>query len=76
MGPSEQAQPRRSERICLQHVKNFPSRPVTRSQARRDTGEYSSTLAYEVDEDNHLETFGMNPSQEKTRVQLQLACHQ
>ena len=38
---------------------------VTRSQARKDTGEYSSILAYEVDEDNHLETSGMNPSQEK-----------
>ena len=65
IGPSEQAQPRRSERIHLQHEENLPSRLVTRSQARRDTGEYSSTLAYEVDEDNCFETSGMNPSQEK-----------
>ena len=56
IGPSEQAQPRRSERICLQQEKNLPSGLVTRSQARKDTGEYSSILAYEVDEDNHLET--------------------
>ena len=48
IGPSEQAQPRRSERICLQQEKNLPSRPVTRSQARKDTGEFSSILAYEV----------------------------
>ena len=65
IGPSEQAQPRRSKRICLQQEKNLPSGPVTRSQARKDTGEYSSILAYEVDEDNHLETSGTIPSQEK-----------
>ena len=43
-GPSEKAQPRRSERIHLQQEKNLPSGPVTRSQARKDTGEYSSVL--------------------------------
>ena len=64
IGPSEQAQSRRSERIHLQQEKNLSSGPVTRSQARKDTGEYSSVLAYEVDEDNHLETSGINPSQE------------
>ena len=62
IGPSEQAQPRRSERIHLQHEKNLPSGPFTISQARRDTGDYSSTLAYEVDEDSHLEISGTNPS--------------
>ena len=65
IGPSEQAQPRRSKRIRLQQEKNLLSGPVTRSQARKDTGEYSSILAYEVDEDNHLETSGIILSQEK-----------
>ena len=46
IGPSEQAQPRRSKRIHLQQEKSLPSRPVTRSQARKYTGEYSSILAY------------------------------
>ena len=32
LGPGEQAQPRRSERIHLQSEKNLPSGPVTRSQ--------------------------------------------
>ena len=45
-----------------------PSGLVTRSQAWKDTGEYSSILAYEVDEDNHLETSGINPSQEKKEL--------
>ena len=66
--PSEQGQPRRSERICLQQEKNLPSGPVTRSQARKDTGEYSSLLAYKVDKDNHLETSGIIPSQEKQEL--------
>ena len=65
ISPSEQTQPRRSKRIHLQQEKNLTSRPVTRFQARKDTGKYSSILAYEVDEDNHLETSVLNPSQEK-----------
>ena len=63
IGPSEQVQPRRSKRIRLQQEKNLPSRLVTRSQARKDTGEYSSILGYKVVEDNHLETSGIIPSQ-------------
>ena len=63
-GPSEQAAPRRSERICLQHKKNLSSGPVTRYQARRDTGDYSNTLVYEINEDNYPEHSGINPSQE------------
>ena len=51
--------------IVFDTGENLLSGLVTRSQARRDTGEYSSTLAYEVDEDNCFETSGMNPSQEK-----------
>ena len=35
MGPGEQPQPRRSERIRLQHERNLPSGPVTRSQTRK-----------------------------------------
>ena len=48
IGSSEQAQPRRSKRIHLQQEKNLSSGPVTRSQARRDTREYSSTLAMKL----------------------------
>ena len=65
IGPSEQTQPRRSKRIHLQQEKNLSSRPITRSQAIKDTGEYSSILAYEVNEDNHLETSEIILSQEK-----------
>ena len=65
IGPSEQAQPRRSERIRLQHKKTLPSGPVTRSQARKDSENYSSVLAYEVIKDQQLETSGTIPSQEK-----------
>ena len=35
IGPGEQAQPRRSERIHLQQEKTLPSGPVTRSQTRK-----------------------------------------
>ena len=35
IGPSNQAQPRRSERIRLQQDKTLPSGPVTRSQTRK-----------------------------------------
>ena len=38
---------------------------LQRSQARKDTGDYSSTLVYEVNKDNYLETSGINPSQER-----------
>ena len=63
IGPSEQAPPSRSERIHLQYNKNLPSGLVTRSQARRDTGDYFSTLVYKINEDNHLEHSGINLSQ-------------
>ena len=69
IGPGEQAHPRRSKSIRLQHEKNLPGGPVTRSQARKDTENYSSTLAYEVIEDNYLETSKKSKSR-KTRVQL------
>ena len=45
--------------------KTFSSRLVTRSQARKDSENYSSVLAYEVIEDHQLETSGTIPSQEK-----------
>ena len=48
IGPGEQAQPRRSERIRLQSEKNLPSGLVTRSQTRKDSETYSSILAYEM----------------------------
>ena len=54
IGPGEQAQPRKSEQIRLQHEKNLPSRPVTRSQTRKDSEAYSSVLAYEIIEDQEL----------------------
>ena len=63
--PSEQAQPRRSERIRPQHKKTLPSRLVTRSQTRKDSETYSSILAYEVIEDQQLEPSETFPSQEK-----------
>ena len=56
IGPGDQAQPRGSERICLQQDKNLSSGPVTRSQARKSAEEYCSILAYENDKDNYLET--------------------
>ena len=65
IGPSEQAQPRRSERIHLQHEKTLPSRPVIRSQTRKDSETYSSVLAYEVIEDQQLEPSRTFSSQEK-----------
>ena len=65
IGLSEQAQPRRSERIHLQHKKTLPSRPVTRSQTRKDSEAYSSVLAYEVIEDQQLEPSTTFSSQEK-----------
>ena len=54
IGPGEQAQLRRSERIHLQSEKNLPSGPVTRSQTRKDSETYSSILAYEITEDQEL----------------------
>ena len=63
-GPSEQVLPRRSERIHLQQEKNLPSRPVARSQTRRDNGNDTSTLVYDVNEDNHLEDSELNLSQD------------
>ena len=53
-GPSEQVTPRRSERIHLQQEKNLPSGLATRSQTRRDSGNDTSTLVYEIDENNHF----------------------
>ena len=47
IGPGEQAQPRRSERIHLQQEKTLPSGPVTRSQARKSAQDYCSILVYE-----------------------------
>ena len=64
IGPSEQAQPRRSERIHLQYEKTLPSGLVTRSQTRKDSESYSSVLVYEVIEDWQFETSGTIPSQE------------
>ena len=64
IGPSEQAQPRRSERIRLQQEKTLPSRLVTRSQARKSAEEYCIILAYEDDKDKYLETFGTIPNKE------------
>ena len=65
IGLSEQAQPRRSKRIRLQHEKTLPSRPVTGSQTRKDSETYSSVLVYEIIEDQQLEPSRTFPSQEK-----------
>ena len=45
--------------------KTLPSGPITRSQARKDSENYFSVLAYEVFEDHQLETSGRIPSPEK-----------
>ena len=52
-GPSDQVPPRRSERVCLQQERK--SGLVTRSQTRKDAGDDTSTLVYEINEDNYLE---------------------
>ena len=49
-GPTEQAQPRKSERIRIQQEKILPSAPVTRSQPMKSAEQHSSTLAFEDDE--------------------------
>ena len=46
------------------NLKNLSSGPVTRSQIRNDTGDDTSTLAYEIDKDNYLEHSGINLTQE------------
>ena len=65
IGPGDQAQPRRSERIRLQQDKTLPGGPVTRSQARKSAKEYCSILAYENDKDNYLETSEIIQDQDK-----------
>ena len=65
IGPGDQAQLRRSERICLQGDKTLPSGPVTRSQARKSAEEYCSILAYENNKDNYLETSETIQDQDK-----------
>ena len=65
IGPGNQAQPRRSERIHLQKDKTLSGRPVTRSQTRKSAEEYSSTLAYEDDKDNYLDTSEIVQDQDK-----------
>ena len=65
IGPGDQAQPRRSERIHLQQDKTLPSKPVTRSQTRKSAEEYCSILAYENNKDNYLETSEIIQDQDK-----------
>ena len=50
--------------------KTLSSRPVTRSQARKDSENYSSVLAYEVIKDHQLETSGTISSQDKQEFNL------
>ena len=69
-GPSEQVPSRRIERIHLQQEKNLQSGLVTRSQTRRDTGNDTSTLVYEIDKDNHLEDSEINPGQDNQEFDL------
>ena len=65
IGPGNQAQLRRSERIHLQKDKTLSGGPVTRSQARKSAEEHSSTLAYEDNKDNYLDTSEIVQDQDK-----------
>ena len=73
IGPSDQVQPRRSERIHLQKDKTLSGRPITRSQARKSAEEYSSILAYEDDKDNYLATSETVQDQDKSNFDEYLA---
>ena len=65
IGPGEQTQLRRSERIRLQQEKTLSSGPVTRSQTRKSAEEYCSVLAYEDNKDKYLESSEIILDQDK-----------
>ena len=57
-------------------IKIFPSELITKSQTRKDTGDYSSTLVYKINEGKHLEHSGVNLTQQNQEFDCDLSCHQ